>query len=51
MKKIQNPIHWSNVDKKSNLLVSLSILKPGRVSAIATHQNYRTCGKSVKRVM
>ena len=38
MKKIQNPIHWLSVDKKSNLLVSLSILKPGRVSAIATIQ-------------
>ena len=51
MKKIQNPIHWSNVDKKSNLLVSLSILKPGRVSAIATHPQYGTSEPAINAVV
>ena len=47
MTKIQNPIHWLNVDEKSSLSVILGILKPGRVSAIAPHPKYGTCGKSV----
>lgn len=38
MKKIQNPIHWLSVDHKGSLSSTLSILKPGRVSAIATIQ-------------
>ena len=38
MKTIQNPIHWLNVDEKGRLSVTLGILKPGRVSAIATIQ-------------
>jgi hypothetical protein len=51
MKKIQNPIHWLNVDKKGSLSVSLGILKPGRVSAIATHPKYETSEPAVNVVV
>ena len=52
MKKIQNPIHWLNVDEKGSLLVTLGILKPGeRVSAIATHPQYGTSEPAVNAVV
>ena len=51
MKKIQNPIHWLKVDEKGSLSVILGILKPGRVSAIATHPNYGTSEPAVNAVV
>ena len=52
MKKIQNPIHWLNVDEKGRLSVTLGILKPGeRVSAIATHPKYGTSEPAVNAVI
>ena len=52
MKKIQNPVHWLNLDKKVSLLVTLGILKPGeRVSAIATHPKYGTSEPMVNAVV
>ena len=51
MKKIQNPIHWLSVDKKGSLSFTLSILKLGRVSAIATHPQYGTSEPAVNAVV
>ena len=51
MKKIQNPIHWLSVDKKGSLSSTLSILKPGRVSAIATYPQYGTSEPALKAVV
>ena len=51
MKTIQNPIHWLNVDEKGRLSVTLGILKPGRVSAIATHPKYGTSEPAVNALV
>ena len=51
MKKIQNPIHWLNVDKKGSLSVILGILKLGGVSAIATHPQYGTSEPALNSVV
>ena len=52
MKKIQNPIHWLNVDKKGSLSVTLGILKlRERVSAIATHPQYGTSEPALNSVV
>lgn len=51
MKKIYNPLYWLNVNERVSLSATLGILKPGRVSAIATHPNYGTSEPAVNAVV